>query len=85
MEKYTVRQSVRDTLSEIPWGRDFTGRYFLSRCRSHLAKNGSPAKPFDSTLLRDLRHYRGEFQITVVDHQKSIYHKGDYQPCLING
>ena len=73
---YTIRQAVRDTLEKIPYDSDFKGYEFLSVCRKNLRINGNPAQPFDSTLLRDLRWYRDEFHITVVDRNKSIYHKG---------
>lgn len=75
--QYTVRQAVRDTLTAIPFNSDFKGTDFLSSCRRNLAKNGNMQRPYDSTLLRDLRLYRGEFRITVKDRQKSIYHKGE--------
>lgn len=76
-KEYTVSQAVRDALTAIPWNSDFKGYDFLHVCRFNLLKNGSPAKPYDSTLLRDLRRYRGEFKITVKDRNKSIYHKGE--------
>lgn len=76
-KEYTIRQAVRDVLTGIPWNSDFKGYDFLKKCRHKLFKNGSHAKPYDSTLLRDLRRYRGEFKITVKDRNKSIYHKGD--------
>ena len=74
---YTIRQSVRDALQSIPANSDFKGYDFLNMCRSNLRKNGNFARPYDSTLLRDLRHYRHEFKITVADSHKSIYHKGE--------
>lgn len=75
-KEYTVRQSVRDALTSIPYDSDFKGYDFLNKCRRNLFIHGSKAKPYDSTLLRDLRRYRGEFKITVKDRNKSIYHKG---------
>ncbi len=76
-KEYTIRQAVRDALTSIPWNSDFKGVDFLHKCRVNLYKNGSQAKPYDSTLLRDLRRYRGEFKITVKDRNRSIYHKGE--------
>lgn len=76
-EQYTIRQAVRDALTAIPRGTDFKGTDFLTSCRRNLVNHGSVHRPYDSTLLRDMRHYRGEFKITVKDRQKSIYHKGE--------
>lgn len=75
--KYTIRQSVRDALQSIPNNSDFKGYDFLRMCRANLRKNANYSRPYDSTLLRDLRHYRHEFKITVVNAHKSIYHKGE--------
>ena len=77
MEKrYTITQSVRDTLAELPHDIDFKGYDFLAKCRTKLRKNGSLAKPFDATLLREMRSLRHLYGITLVDRSKSIYHKG---------
>lgn len=76
-KNYTIRQSVRDALTAIPANSDFKGYDFLKACRKFLIINGNFAKPYDSTLLRDLRHFRHEFKITVTNSSKSIYHKGE--------
>ena len=78
-KEYTVRQSAFDALEQIPCGSDFHGYDFLEKCRFNLLKNGSTARPYDSTLLRELRRYRLKFDITVKNQNKSIYHKGDRQ------
>ena len=75
-KNYTIRQAVRDTLDKIPYDTDFKGYDFLAVCRRNLRINGNLAQPYDSTLLRDLRRYRGEYKITVIDRNRSIYHKG---------
>lgn len=76
-KNYTIRQSVRDALTAIPNNSDFKGYDFLNACRSYLKINGNFSQPYDSTLLRDLRHFRYEFKITVKNTRKSIYHKGE--------
>lgn len=76
-KNYTVRQSVIDTLKAIPKNTDFKGYDFLNTCRFYLIVNGSQAKPYDSTLFRELRRYRSTFAITVTNPNKSIYHKGE--------
>lgn len=76
-KKYTVSQSVRDTLTELPHNQDFKGYDFLAMCRFNLNQHGSKAKPFDATLLREMRSLRHLYKITLVDRSKSIYHKGE--------
>lgn len=76
-KKYTVRQSAIDALKGIPNNTDFSGYDFLNSCRFNLIVNGSQAKPYDSTLFRELRRYRSTFAITVKNPNKSIYHKGE--------
>ena len=81
-DDYTIRQAVKDALASIPCGSDFHGYDFLDKCRINLLTHGSQAKPYDSTLLREMRRFRNLFDITVKDQNKSIYNKGDRQECL---
>ena len=81
-KEYTIRQAVRDALKSIPCGSDFHGYDFLKKCRYNLAINGSEAKPYDSTLLRELRRERLAYGITIKNQNRSIYHKDDKQGVL---
>lgn len=78
-KEYTIRQAVKDALESIPCGSDFHGYDFLDKCRMNLRLNGSPAKPYDSTLLRDMRRFKMAYGISVKNQSKSIYHKADRQ------
>lgn len=82
IDDYTIRQAAKDALNSIPCGTDFHGYDFLEKCRFNLLTHGSTARPYDSTLLRELRRYRELYGITLKDQNKSIYHKGDKQGCL---
>ena len=78
-KEYTIRQAVKDALERIPCGSDFHGYDFLNECRYNLMVHGSQAKPYDSTLLRDMRRFKLAYGITVKNQSKSIYHKADRQ------
>ena len=76
---YTVAQSTKDAMQRIPCGTDFHGYDYFKACRNLLFLNGSPAKPYDASLLRYLRQFGSLYGIKCVDRNKSIYHKDDKQ------
>lgn len=75
MEKitYSVSQASKDALKSIPKGTKFHGYEYFGICRTFLKVNNNPARPYDATLLRYLRHFGCLYGIKLVDRNKSLY------------
>lgn len=70
---YLIKDAVSDTLNLMPKGKEFKGVVFLQTCRRMLKEHGYDKRPYDSTLLRELRKQRCSRNIVCTDIKKSIY------------
>lgn len=74
---YLIKDAVSDTLNMLPNGKEFKGIVFLQTCRKKLKEHGYYQRPYDSTLLRELRHQRHLHNVVCIDRSRSIYKKGE--------
>ena len=77
VNKYTMTDAVRDTLKNLDYGRQYTGRDLHRMIIRNMRLHDNFAQPYDSSTLRAVRAYASLYG--VVCHkagQKSKYVKG---------
>lgn len=76
MDDCTIRSAVWEVLNGLPRDRNFNGYDFIDLTRTNLKRKGYEGRPYDATILRELRRQKASHNIQCVDVTKSIYHKG---------
>ena len=77
MVEYTMQDAVRDTLKNMDYGRDYTGRDLHRMIIRNMRAHGNYAQPYDSSTLRTVRRYATLYGVVCRKAgQKSKYVKG---------
>lgn len=77
MVEYTMQDAVRDTLKNLDYGRDYTGRDLHRMILRNMRLHGNYSQPYDSSTLRTVRRYASLYGVACHKAgQKSKYVKG---------